>query len=220
MQFFSLNNLVMWWVLIVIILILILLFRPKSPIEFKEIPNFLTHEECDVLIKMSEPKLVDSMIYGSESDDVITESRVSKQCWFRNENQLVEKISHKCASATSTNKNCQEELQVVKYAKGGFFVPHFDPCEGDEQFCERMNHGSGHRKYTVLVYLNDDFEGGETEFPVLKKSVKPEKGKAVIFRSVDDNGNIIPESKHGGNPVTQGEKWVCNKWIHFKEFRH
>jgi prolyl 4-hydroxylase len=173
-----------------------------------------------MIIKMSEPKLVDSMVYGAETDNVTLESRISKQCWFGNEDQLIDKISDTCASATSTHKNCQEQLQVVKYAKGGFFVPHFDPCEGDEQFCERMNRESGHRKYTVLIYLNDDFEGGETEFPELKKSVKPEKGKAVIFRSVDDNGNIIPESKHGGNPVTQGEKWVCNKWIHFKEFKH
>jgi prolyl 4-hydroxylase len=210
----------MWWlVLLVVILILIFLFRPKNPIEFKEIPNFLTHEECEKIKQMSSDRLIDSMIYGSESDNVINESRVSKQCWFSDTNDpLVEKISNKCSNLTSMNKNCQEELQVVKYEKGGFFVPHFDPCEGDDTFCERMNRGAGHRKYTILIYLNDDFDGGETEFPVLGIKVKPEKGKAVIFRSVDDEGNIIPESRHGGNPVTRGEKWVCNKWVHFKEF--
>lgn len=205
-------------ILFFIIILYFIIFRKKNPVDFKEIPGFLTIEECDEIIEMSEPNLTDSKIYGSNNDNVVTEARISKQCWHSNNAEIVKKISSKCAMVTHTHENCQEELQVVKYTEGGFFVPHFDPCEGDENFCERMNKGAGHRRYTVLIYLNDDFEGGETEFPVLGIKVKPEKGKAIIFKSVDDDGNIIPASKHGGNPVTHGEKWICNKWIHFKAF--
>jgi prolyl 4-hydroxylase len=193
--------------------------KNTSQIELIEIQNFLTEEECDEIIKMSEPLLADSHVYDSDNDNVQKESRISKQCWFNDDrHKLIEYISNKCANATSTNKTCQEQLQVVKYTEGGFFNPHFDPCVGDAKFCERMNKGSGHRKYTVLIYLNDDFEGGETEFPDLGIKIYPQKGKAVIFKSVDEEGNIIKESKHGGNSVTKGEKWVCNKWIHFHDY--
>lgn len=44
------------------------------------------------------------------------------------------------------------------------------------------------RQYTVLVYLNDDFIGGATEFPNLKRVVKPQKGKAVLFTNLISAG--------------------------------
>jgi prolyl 4-hydroxylase len=76
-----------------------------------------------------------------------------------------------------------------------------------------MNGKEGPRYYTLLIYLNDDFEGGETVFPKINKFVKPKKGKAVLFQSVDHRGVIIDEAFHGGNPVSAGQKWIANKWI-------
>ena len=77
----------------------------------------------------------------------------------------------------------------------------------------RVNGDNGPRLLTVLFYLNDDFEGGETIFPKINKVVKPQKGKAVIFRNVDNDGVIISQAVHGGEPVKNGEKWIANKWI-------
>ena len=71
----------------------------------------------------------------------------------------------------------------------------------------------GPRYLTVLFYLNDNFEGGETIFPKINKLVKPKKGKAIIFQNVDNNGVIITQALHGGEPVKNGEKWIANKWI-------
>jgi prolyl 4-hydroxylase len=71
---------------------------------------------------------------------------------------------------------------------------------------------------TILVYLNDNFKGGETSFPMLDKKIKPEKGKAVIFYNTDTNGTILRKSKHAGIPVIEGEKWICNKWIHLNKY--
>lgn len=207
----------MWWLILIIILIIIIIFRKDKSI-VEEIPNFLTHEQCDEIIRLSESNLTESKVYSKNTDDIRKNDRISSQAWFSNDIAIVNEISEKCAKITKTRKSFQEHLQVVKYTEGGFFNPHFDPCVGDEKFCERMNKGSGHRRYTVLIYLNDDLEGGETVFPELGISIKPEKGKAVVFKNVDDNGNIIQRSKHGGNPVLKGEKWICNKWIHFKDF--
>ena len=46
------------------------------------------------------------------------------------------------------------------------------------------------------------------------QTLKPKKGKAVIFKNVDINGNIINQSLHGGEPVRSGQKWIINKWVH------
>jgi len=182
----------------------------------QEIPNFLTNEECELLIKLSEPNLIESKVYTHAEDDSIdTSHRKSEQCWLKdNRHQVIENISKRVASLTNTQKDLQEDLQVVKYTTGGFFNPHYDACNGDKDFCKRMDGEKGPRYITFLIYLNDDFTGGETVFPNINKSVKPEKGKAVIFYNIDkDTKQILQDSFHGGNPVISGQKWICNKWI-------
>ena len=181
-----------------------------------ELPNFLSHEECDQIIHMSENKLFPSKIY-SENDDVFeTNTRKSEQCWLDDSNPLINNLSTRVKNVTNCHHNPSEHLQVVKYGQGGFYTPHFDACDGDSAFCKRMDGELGPRLWTFLIYLNDDYTGGETVFPKINKSVKPQKGKAVLFKNVDDNGSVISQSFHGGNPVTSGQKWIANKWIRLK----
>jgi hypothetical protein len=71
------------------------------------------------------------------------------------------------------------------------------------------------RYLTFLIYLNDDFIGGGTHFPTLKYTTRPKRGLAVLFQNTDSTGNVLPDSLHGGDPVKEGEKWICNKWIHY-----
>jgi prolyl 4-hydroxylase len=183
--------------------------------DIQEIPNFLTHEECNKIIELSNGKLFPSKIYTQNEDLLSNDSRISQQCWLTDDNPVIKNISERIKQFTNTTGK-QEQLQVVNYPKGGFFSPHYDACEGDEEYCSRMNSSDGPRLLTVLLYLNDNFEGGETVFPKINKSVKPEKGKAVIFRNVDKNGVIITQALHGGEPIKSGEKWIANKWIRIK----
>jgi prolyl 4-hydroxylase len=183
--------------------------------DIKEIPNFLTHEECNKVIELSNGKLFPSKVYSQNEDLLSNDSRISQQCWLTDDNPLIKDISERVKQFTNTIGK-QEQLQVVNYPKGGFFSPHYDACEGNEGYCSRMNGSDGPRLLTVLIYLNDNFEGGETVFPKINKSVKPEKGKAVIFRNVDENGVIITQALHGGEPIKSGEKWIANKWIRIK----
>jgi hypothetical protein len=185
--------------------------------EVHEIPNFLTSEECDRIIALSKDKLSDSKVYSDQEDLYQSNSRQSKQCWLEDDDNLVKSISDRVKTITNTQNRHQEHLQVVNYQAGGFFSPHYDACEGTTTYCSRMNGSQGPRYLTFLIYLNDEFEGGETVFPKIKKEVKPKKGKAVIFQSVDQDGVIIKEALHGGKPVKNGEKWIANKWIRLYE---
>ncbi len=184
--------------------------------DVEELDDFLTPEECDRIMELSTPKLFESKVYSSESDVKDTSHRISQQAWLEdNLDPIIAKISQKTVDVVGKPIQNQELLQVVKYEKGGFFKPHFDACYGNEEHCKRMNEHGGPRYATLLIYLNDDFEGGETYFPGIDKSIKPKKGKAVLFYDSDANGNVIGESFHGGNPIISGNKWICNKWIRF-----
>jgi prolyl 4-hydroxylase len=196
---------------------------PHKGYTVREIPGFLTPEECASMIDLvrQEDSLVPSLVYGSEEDQLSKKKRDSMQAWVPDgRSALVDDISKRVAALTSTPVENQESLQVVRYTKGGFFTPHYDPCSLDKKgACKRMNGSAGPRMCTVLIYLNDDFEGGHTVFPKIGLSVRPETGKAVVFQGTDaKTGEIIRESLHGGEPVTSGEKWICNKWIRKYKF--
>jgi predicted 2-oxoglutarate/Fe(II)-dependent dioxygenase YbiX len=56
----------------------------------------------------------------------------------------------------------------------------------------------------VIVYLNDDFDGGETEFVGTGEIVRPAAGSALLFP---------PHLPHTGRPVSGGDKWVVVAWL-------
>ncbi|MDQ3820253.1 MAG: 2OG-Fe(II) oxygenase [Acidobacteriota bacterium] len=85
------------------------------------------------------------------------------------------------------------ETHFVRYAEGNFYRPHSDTG---------INRTDRH--FTVLCYLNDDFEGGETNFPELNYKVRPRRGKAIVFPA----GYL-----HGAEPVLSGEKYVLVSWL-------
>jgi len=188
------------------------LYVDKDDYDIIEIQNFLTNEECDKIIELSKGNMFSSKVYSQNEDLYDNKTRISQQCWLNDNDSFIKDISDKVKSYTNTHNNYLEELQVVNYQPGGFFTPHYDACVGNNSYCERMN-DKGARYLTVLFYLNDNFEGGETIFPKINKLVKPEKGKAIIFQNVDNNGVIITQALHGGEPVKNGEKWIANKWI-------
>ncbi len=182
-----------------------------------EFPNFLSHAECDELIKLSSNKLAPSTVYTATGGVSDLSRRISKQCWLKDEDSsIVESISKRVAEITKTTVDRQELLQVVKYSPGGFFKSHHDACGGTEEHCKRMNGNAGPRYITFLIYLADDFTGGQTIFPRIKKYAVPKKGKAVLFYNTDITGKILFHSLHGGVPVKNGNKWIATKWIHMK----
>jgi prolyl 4-hydroxylase len=186
-----------------------------------EIPHFLTESQCDKLIKSATGHLINSNV-ANQTDQKLNilndkQTRISEQAWIEDkDNSIAKLISKKVAKMTNTDILDQEPLQVVKYKPGGFFSGHYDSFDPEKTKTvpqEAIKY-SGYRYATILVYLNDNYTGGETFFPKLNKVVKPEKGKAVIFYNIK-NGKINESSYHGGNTVHTGEKWICNKWIQF-----
>ena len=65
----------------------------------------------------------------------------------------------------------------------------------------------------MLVYLNQGFEGGETDFPLLDLKFKGRKGDALMFSNVDASGAPDRRMFHAGLPPTAGEKWLLSQWV-------
>jgi hypothetical protein len=177
--------------------------------EIRVCKEILTHREIQLLKMQASSLLKDSLVIGQAIDKAV---RVSETAWVDNDT-LTQKILQRVGLGIST-KHC-EALQVVKYRPGGFFNLHYDSVKEPSRapVTEPMFLRGGHRVYTVLIALTDDFTGGETVFA--GKEYRIRKGDALIFKNVNAKGELI--NQHGGKPVLSGEKWIVNLWIHEKE---
>jgi prolyl 4-hydroxylase len=109
-----------------------------------------------------------------------------------------------------SKKPCAESLQLVHYGPTQEYTAHHD-----FGYSHINDQTMGARFATLLFYLNDDMEGGETSFPrwvngetFHELKVKPEVGKAVLFYSQLPDGNMDDFSQHAAKPVIKGEKWL------------
>jgi prolyl 4-hydroxylase len=109
-----------------------------------------------------------------------------------------------------------EMTAVLHYAPGQEFVPHFDFLDTDVPAYARDIAARGQRAATFLIYLNDDYEGGETEFPKLDWRCKGRKGDAILFWNLTPEGAPDERMLHAGLPPTKGEKWLLSQWLRQK----
>jgi hypothetical protein len=72
---------------------------------------------------------------------------------------------------------------------------------------------AGQRVVTFIIYLNDDYQGGETHFPRLGLSHRGRAGDALYFANTGPDGAPDPRTLHAGLPPTAGEKWLFSQWI-------
>lgn len=193
----------------------------RQEYEVLELEDFLSNEECNQLILLAKQKaFIQSTISNDKGERIVDIAiRKSIQCWLSNEeNKCVETISKRIQEYIPLPLENQEDLQIVKYDKNDFYKKHYDTPYHDFAI-SKFNKFCGPRVATFLIYLNDDYTGGETEFIMINKKVKPKKGKAILFYNIDVNLNLIPESIHLGNKIIDGEKWIANKWIRVWPFK-
>ena len=74
------------------------------------------------------------------------------------------------------------------------------------------------RELTALIWLNDQFEGGETDFPKIKVRVRGGVGDMLVFKNIRENGAFDERMIHAGLPVTEGVKWMASRWIRAENY--
>jgi len=189
-------------VLFVIALLLIIWFFIPIYEKPRVLKNVLTKDECEHIVKIAESKLKPSTVGNFKLD---TSERKSETAWLLpSKDPVVDKLVRKCQSMTDRPLENFEDLQVLRYKPGGFYRPHQDAFPNEKN----------RRMYTFIIALNDEYEGGETVFPIINKSYRLKKGDALFFNTLNNYECMTKKAIHGGAPVQSGEKWICNLWVH------
>jgi len=117
------------------------------------------------------------------------------------------------ATATNLPVPVFEPPQIMHYSVGQEFKPHFDFLTDAEAGWAAQMRRFGQRIATFLLFLNEDFDGGETDFPSARISHRGGRGDAIFWANVDENRNPDRLTFHAGRPPTRGEKWIMSQWI-------
>jgi hypothetical protein len=113
-----------------------------------------------------------------------------------------------------------EPSQALHYAPGEQFEPHYDFLEPDVPGHVASIERRGQRIATVLLYLNEGYEGGETDFPILQLRRRGRTGGVLAFRNTDAAGWPDRRMFHAGLAPTSGEKWILSQWVRSKPELH
>ncbi len=167
--------------------------------------GLLAPAECEYLMEATGNRFEPSMVYDSNRQLVRDEIRTSDGStihWLI-EDPAVVALNRRIAAVSGSSYESGEALALLRYSPGQEYRPHFDFVKGAEN----------RRLMTALIYLNDDYEGGETAFVRTGLKVKGKTGDVILFRNDGADGGPNPLSEHAGLPITKGFKYLATRWI-------
>jgi hypothetical protein len=134
------------------------------------------------------------LTYAAEEDDVMKElnKRFFELTW-----------------ATAIGYNKHFGLEEATYFTEGFNVLRYQT--GEEYKAHYDGGSGGARSISPILYLNDEYEGGEIEFVNFGITIKPEPGMLILFPST------YPY-KHIAHPVKSGTKYAIVTWLHDRPY--
>lgn len=182
--------------------------------------DVLSADECAELIERARPKLKRSTTVNPENGSMdIIANRTSEGMFFeRGEDPFIEGLEQRIASLMNWPVENGEGFQVLNYQVGAEYRAHFDYFPPDQAGSAVHTARGGNRVATLVLYLNDVPNGGETYFPNAGISAVAKQGNAVYFRYMNGQRELDPLTLHGGAPVLDGEKWIMTKWLRERAF--
>ena len=197
----------------------------------------LSEEECDAVRSTATPSMEQSttLVKGQTTVVQAGAPRTSSTAWLKiadttePERSVLERVQRRVAMLARLHVGSAENMQVLRYLPGEHYHYHTD-TGGSPSIAGRA--------LTALFYLNHNFSGGETNFPMARRAepmnnvyrvreefhncqvdsgltVRPQQGSVLLFY------NLAPNSAtkdfftwHGSCDVESGEKWAANLWFH------
>jgi hypothetical protein len=181
--------------------------------------HLLSDEECRYLIYSGARFLERSkVIHPVTGQPLEFEVRTSQDMAFvpRSDDAGIRILQLRMATMAGFELGNCEPLTLLRYGPGDQYRPHRDYFFPSSPSLAKPG---GQRHSTVCTYLNAVQEGGETVFPDKAVTVKPLRGRAVMFRNLLADGSPDQHSLHAGLPVLAGEKWLASCWIRVRGLR-
>ncbi len=179
--------------------------------------QFLSPAECEALINAAgqSPKHWLEVTVGEGGNGISeqnNELRKTREVKLGKRARLAAQPLHRAwtravPEATGLQTLWYEPFQMLCYVKGGFYITHAD----SERYVPEHNHWEKtyDRDLSLLVYINEDFTGGELHFPFFDYDYHPRAGDLVIFPS--DHRYL-----HQAQPVTSGTRYALVSWAAMK----
>jgi hypothetical protein len=179
-------------------------------------------EVCDWLVARAKPDLVQARVYdpatGGPAHDGVRTNR-ERHFGFEDRDLIFNLLRHRMSEATGLSVAAMEAPTILNYTQGQHFMPHHDYLDPASQGHAKEIANRGQRVLTLLVCLNEDYEGGETDFPALGRRFKGRKGNALFFWNIEPEGSIDPRTLHAGLPPKRGEKWMLSQWVRSRSWQ-
>lgn len=175
--------------------------------------KFLSADEADYVRHAATDYLQPSMIVDPRTGKLMQHPiRRSDDATFGvfNEDLVISAINRRIAAISGTSPDQGEPLIVLRYTRGGEYRAHSDALPGTDN----------QRIATVILYLNTDYQGGETRFVETGLTVRGQVGDALLFHNVTSDGRSDPQSRHAGLPIKNGVKWIATRWIRARTFTY
>ena len=165
---------------------------------------------CDAIIGHVENETLSDFAKSTYSDPagvVESDDRVCMdEIWFLQDHKFYDVLKNFVLKGLENYSKQHPKFVVThhtnfrlnKYSKGGFMSKH----------CDNIHHSHGQQygypHVSVLLFLNDDYEGGE--FVVADETYVTKKGSSLIFPS----NFMFP---HEVKPITNGTRWSVITWM-------
>lgn len=127
-------------------------------------------------------------------------------------------VRERIAAITTLPVVAFEPPQIFHYALGQEIKAHYDALRLGDQGYGQGGAYKGDRIATFLLYLNDDYDGGDLVFPKVGLRHRGKAGDGVYFAHIDADGTPDRLSLHAALPVTRNEKFILSQWIHDRPF--
>ena len=174
-------------------------FRYENDPLIIEVDHVFSEEECSQyieFIEQSSPRLATNNAIYRDQDRVIKDDpSLASKLFYKIKQSLPLRLGEFELSRIN------ERFRFYRYNPGQKFPPHMDHWY--------QANDSEISLYSILIYLNSEFSGGQTRFmEQIEKTVIPEVGKAAIFQH---------KIRHEGCEVTNGTKYAVRTDIMYKK---
>jgi prolyl 4-hydroxylase len=182
----------------------------------RRVPQLAPAGVCRWLIRRASGKLAPARVYDAFAGRDTTHSlRTNSSASFTlAEIDLVQALLQaRMAAACGLPPTHFEAPAILHYDVGEQISDHYDFVDPrSPHFAEQVEQ-KGQRAITFLMYLNDDYDGGETAFPKLGIEHKGTRGEGLFFVNVKPTREPDLDMVHAGRPPTHGEKWIVSQFI-------
>lgn len=179
-------------------------------------PEMIPAHICRWIIEQSSSRLQRARVYDAvEGADKTHSIRTNRTATFNlMETEFVHAlIQTRMALNAGVPLANLEAPAVLNYRVGEQIGDHYDFVDPRTPSYAEEIRLRGQRVITFLLYLNDDYQGGETAFPKLGVSHRGRCGEGLLFVNALPDGSPDLRTVHAGRPPQSGEKWIVSQFI-------